>query len=89
MFAVSQQSAHSDIIGQDGKQQGILSVVLEHHQTLHQVCPKQGVRLSFRHRRREPFSGQKPVSISNIRITALAVQSLEVLDADYATLKRR
>lgn len=63
MFAVSQQSACSYVVGQDGKQQSIFSVVFEHHQTLRQVCPKQGIRLPFRHRRREPLSGQKPVFI--------------------------
>ena len=36
----SQQPARPDIVGQYGKQQGILAVVLEHHQTLHQVSPK-------------------------------------------------
>jgi hypothetical protein len=41
MFSVAKQSAHSYIVGQDGKQQGgILAVVLEHHQTLQKVCPK-------------------------------------------------
>ena len=68
MFAVSQQPARPDIVGQNGKQQGILAIVLEHHQTLHQVFPKQGVRLPFRHRRRELLSGQKPVSIAYIRV---------------------
>ena len=66
MFAVSQQSARPDIVGQDGKQQSILAVVLEHHQTFHQVCSKQGVRLPFRHRRRELLSGQKLMIITHI-----------------------
>lgn len=68
MFAVSEQPTRSDIVGQYGKQQGILAVVLEHHQTLHQVSPKQRVRLPFRHRRREPLSGQKPMSVTYIGI---------------------
>ena len=41
MFAVSEQLTRPDIVGQNGKQQGILAIVLEHHQALHQVCPKQ------------------------------------------------
>ena len=89
MFTISEQPACSYIVGQDGKQQGIFSVVLEHHQTLHQVCPKQGIRLPFRHRRHESFSGQKPVSITHIGIVLPCMQTLEVLDADNGTLERR
>lgn len=66
MFAVSQQPARPDIIRQDGKQQGILAIVLEHHQTLHQVFPKQGVRLPFRHRCRKAFSLLQLMTVSDI-----------------------
>ena len=66
MLAVSEQPARSDIVGKDSKQQGILAIVLEHHQTLHQVCPKQGIRLPFRHRRRKAFSLLQLMTISDI-----------------------
>lgn len=89
MFAVSQQSARPDIVGQDGKQQSILAVVLEHHQTFHQVCSKQGVRLPFRHRRRELLSGQKLMTITHIGILLPSMQALEVLDTDNGTLEWR
>ena len=88
MFAVSEQPARPDIVGQDGKQQGILAIVLEHHQTLHQVCPKQGIRLPFRHRRRKAFSLLQLMTVSDIGCVLEPVQSLEVLDAEHATLKR-
>lgn len=88
MFAVSQQPARPDIIGQDGKQQGILAVVLEYHQTLYQVCPKQRVRLPFRHCHREVLSLLQLMTISDIGITVLAVQSLEEFYDNHATLKR-
>ena len=66
VFTISQQPARSDIVGKDSKQQGILAIVLEHHQTLHQVCPKQGIRLPFRHRRRKAFSLLQLMTISDI-----------------------
>lgn len=71
VFTISQQPARSNVVGQNGKQQGIPLVVLEHHQTLHQVSPKQRVRLPFRHRCREPLSGQKPMSVTYIGIILL------------------
>ena len=89
MFAVSEQPTRPDIVGQNGKQQGIFAIVREHHQALHQVCPKQGIRLPFRHRCRKVFSLLQLMTISNIRITVLAVQSLEVLDTDRGTLEWR
>lgn len=65
VFATEQRS-RTDIVGKDGKQKGILSVLLEHHQTLHQVCPKQGIRLPFRHRRSKVFSLLQLMTISDI-----------------------
>ena len=56
VFAISQQPARSNVVGQNGKQQGILAVVLEYHQTLHQVYTEQRVRLPFRHCCREVFA---------------------------------
>ena len=68
VFTISQQPARSNVVGQNGKQQGILAVVLEHHQTLHQVYTEHRVRLSFRHCCREPLFGQMPMSVTYIGI---------------------
>ena len=89
MLAIAKQSPHAHIVGKQGQQQRILAISLEVFKAFPKVSTEQRVRLPFRHVCREVLTRLQLMTIADIRIAILAVQSLKVFHDGHGTLKRR
>ena len=90
MLSITEQSPHPHIIGKEAEQQGIFTISFEVFKTFPKISTEQGVRLPFRHIRREVLSWLQLMTIPYIRkILRLIMKSLKVFNNNHTTFERR
>ena len=88
VLTISEQPSHTHIVGKQGKQQGILAISFEVFKAFPKVGTEERVRLPFRHICRETFARLQLMTIADVWIATLSVQSLEVFHDHHGALKR-